>query len=75
MGHAAHDLFCADAVGVVGVGRGLAAGGDGLPRNSAAEGQIVMLHRLRRNQPLACAVDGVVATENSLSCGGVAPAR
>ena len=29
MGHAAHDLFRADAVGVVGVGRGLAACGDG----------------------------------------------
>ena len=29
MGHAAHDLFRADAVGVVGVGRGLAARGDG----------------------------------------------
>ena len=29
MGHAAHDLFRADAVGVVGIGRGLAARGDG----------------------------------------------
>ena len=41
----------------------------GFSRNSDAKGQIVMLHRLCQKQPLACAVDDVVATENSLSCG------
>ena len=47
MGHAAHDLFRADAVGVVGVGRGLAARGDG--------GQLPSLRRRCR----ACSSGGM----------------